>query len=91
MKTRVMIEIGMPGPASGPPPAPSLSVEDQVRDALECIESGYKSDVEWTMVNKLYRALKAKPKLSPRAENLMKMIEPVLAKFGYHKTTTEGA
>lgn len=63
-------------------PIRKTSIEDEVRHALDCIDSGHASGVEWIMVNKLYRAL-AKYK-TPRAENLRKLIEPVLAKYGYH-------
>jgi hypothetical protein len=77
-----------------PPPQPVMekeekddcpSVEDKVREALECIDSGYESHVEWLMIGGLYKKLKQLARPSPRALNLIEMIEPVLAKYGYHK------
>lgn len=92
---KVMLELPMPAPAPvAPPPVekkpePKVSVEDKVREALECIDSGYESGVEWAMINRLYKDLCNLKKPSPRAENLKKMIEPVLAKFGYHGVTSK--
>lgn len=60
------------------------SVEEQVRDCLDLIDSGHESAVEWNMIRRLYRELQSRER-SPRIENLMQMIEPVLSKFGYHK------
>lgn len=86
---RIAVDICMPEPKAPSTNANQLglSVEDKVRDALECIESGYKSDVEWLMINRLYTSLQ-KAKQSPRVRNLRKMIEPVMAKYGYHKVAT---
>lgn len=84
----ISIQVCMPDP-QGPNTSEKhlpLSIEDQVKDAIDCIDSGYKSDVEWLMINKLYSELEKK-KPTPRVKNLMSMIEPVLAKYGYHKVT----
>jgi len=91
---KVMLELPMPAPQPVQVKKPEskvekVPVEDKVREALECIDSGYESGVEWAMINRLYRDLKKLKKPTPRAENLMKMIEPVLAKFGYHEVTAE--
>lgn len=86
---KLMLEIPMPSPAPQKPIAreepeeQKASVEDKVREALDCIDSGNESAVEWSMVNRVYRDLKALKKPSPRAKNLMGMIEPVLEKYGY--------
>lgn len=66
-----------------------VSVEEKVRDALECIDSGHPSHVEWIMIKKLYAALQKKEKKSKRVLNIMKMIEPVLAKYGHFKVGEE--
>lgn len=76
-----------------PPPAPqamshSVSVEEKVRDALNLIDSGHESPVEWRMVCRLFRHLQEKGKISRREQNLLDMIQPVLAKYGYHETAT---
>lgn len=89
---KILIALGMPEPQAESPakpkPAERLSIEDQVRDAIECVESGYRSDVEWVLLNKLYKDLRGR-KQTPRIRNLLKMIQPVLSKFGYHGTSSE--
>jgi hypothetical protein len=85
MSVKIMVEV-CPTPAetaSAEPKPQKLSVEDKVRHALDLIESGHTSRVEWKMINGLYTELK-KMKPSPRVSNLIDMIKPVLAKFGYH-------
>lgn len=85
-KLQVSIAVQMPehrdmAPAEHQGP----SVEDEVKHALDCIDSGNGSRVEWGTVTRLYTALKNLKKKSSRAKNLMSMIEPVMAKYGYHK------
>lgn len=89
---KVMLELPMPAPQPVPvqekkeeKKEDTVSIEDKVREALECIDSGYESGVEWAMINRLYKDLKGLKKPTDRAKNLMKMIEPTLAKFGYHQ------
>ncbi len=79
----IAIDLGVP---QEPRKCPKLSIEDKVKSALELIDSGHESAVEWRMINRLYRDL-CKLKKNPRVENLKQMIEPVLAKFGFHKVT----
>lgn len=91
---KVMLELPMPAPAPAPvaqkkPESTRVPLEDRVREALECIDSGHESGVEWAMINGLYRDLCKLKKPSPRAENIKEMIEPVLSKFGYHKVTSK--
>jgi hypothetical protein len=89
---KLMLELPMPAPAPAPvqqKKEPEYSVEDKVREALECIDSGHESGVEWSMINRLYSDLCKLKKPNDRAKNLKKMIEPVLAKFGYHKIAKE--
>ncbi len=88
---KVMVGLEMPEPGVTQNPCKPHSVEDQVRCALDMIDSGYKSDVEWSMINRLYQDLCAMKKKSPRVQNLLNMIEPVLAKFGYHGVAKIGA
>lgn len=64
------------------------SAEEQIREALELINTGCESYVEWKMVNKAYKQLLSLPRTS-KNQNLINMIEPVLAKFGYHKVSAE--
>lgn len=60
-------------------------MEDRIRECLENILSDRDSHEDWILVNKVYKALCEKKKLSPRGKNIVKMIKPVLAKFGYHQ------
>lgn len=85
MEVFVKLKMPEPGCSTKQPAPPPL--EDKVRQAIELIDSGYCSHVEWLMINKLYRKL-CGIKQTPRVVNLKKMIEPVLAKYGYHKVTT---
>lgn len=80
----VMLQVGVPT-HSTPTPAekPQASVESAVREALDCIDSGHDSHVEWNMIRRLYRELN-KRKKTPRITNLIQMMEPVLQKYGYH-------
>lgn len=82
MKVQLLIDVPSPEQTANHPEP--LSVEDKVKHALELIESGYKSDVEWNMIHRLYKSLKALKKPSERAQNLLKMIEPVLNHNGYY-------
>lgn len=84
--TRIRIELEMPEPhaPSTNEDACAIPLEDKVRGMLERVESGYKSDVTWIALNKLYSKLQ-EMKSNERIENLKEMIEPVLSKFGYHK------
>lgn len=85
MSSKITIQLEMPDTAAPSCAAPlPKPIEDKVREALERVESGYKSDVTWLMIRKLYTKLQGM-KQTPRVENLKKMIEPVLAKYGYHK------
>lgn len=63
------------------------SIEDQVHNMLELIDSSHDSHVEWLTINRLYESLK-KCKQTPRVDNLIKLIEPRLAKYGYHKVAS---
>lgn len=83
---KLSLAIEMPAPKMERKACPRPSVEDRVREALECIDSGYDSSVEWTLINSMYRKLRSLKRPNERAKNLIKMIEPVLSKFGYHST-----
>ena len=86
---KLMLEIEMPDKATtaaakpAPEPVKKVPIEEKVREALECIDSDYDSHVEWIMIRKLYKDLRQLKKPSDRALNVMKMIEPVLSKYGY--------
>lgn len=93
MKLSIMLEMGPPKEVAMPhkQDEKAPSVEQQVREAIECIESGHDSYTEWKLLNKLYGELRRKEKKSPRIKNLIEMIEPVLAKYGLHGVEEESA
>lgn len=90
-RVQVLVEMPMPAPAPAPvkEKKPEYSVEDKVREALECIDSGHDSGVEWSMINGIYRKLKSLKKPSERARNLIEMIEATLSKYGYHGVSSQ--
>ena len=59
------------------------SIEERVKEALDKIDSGKDSHVEWAMINRLYAALQKKDR-TPRVDNLLKKIEPIMSKYGQH-------
>jgi dUTPase len=85
MSVRILVEVAPPQPEKTGKSC-GMSVEDKVRHALQLIDSGYRSDVEWSMINRLYKSLLRAPK-NERTQSLIEMIKPVLAKFGYHEVT----
>lgn len=64
------------------------SVEDEVRQAIELIDSGHDSHIEWKLLNKLAKELRSRK--DARSRNLMEMIDPVLQKYGMHGVEEEG-
>lgn len=90
-KTKILIEVGsMPDPeTSRKAEKRDCSPEEKVRKALELINSGYDSAVEWIMINKLYRKLSSIKKPNTRVKNILKMISPVLSKYGYKGVGSE--
>lgn len=84
MGIKIMVEIPTPE-RSERAPSP-MSPEDRIRRYIELVESGHESSVEWLVLNKMYKDLCSRKK-SPRIQNLIDMIKPVLAKYGYHDVT----
>lgn len=84
---KLSIQLEMP-PPQREPEKKQPRIEDRVREAVELCESGYCSHTEWLMLQRLCRALKEK-KQTPRVQNLLGMIQPLLNKYGYHDTPTE--
>lgn len=83
---RISIAVPMPKPAQQEHRGPRCTPEEKVREAIDSIDSGNDSHVEWLLLNKLYKQMCELKRPSPRADNLKKMIEPVLQKFGYFGT-----
>lgn len=81
----IMLNLGQPGKQSvlTPPEKPGKSIEEEVRESLELIESGHASSVEWRALRSLYSSL-TKMTQNSRIKQLRKQIKPVLSKYGYH-------
>lgn len=88
MRLNLLIELPPPPPVEL---RPQISVEDRVRDALNCIDSGHESPVEWRMVSRLFSYLQEKAQRSRREQNILDMIQPVLAKYGYYESADQVA
>lgn len=91
-KIEILISLGTPEPTpekSKPKKLPEVPIEERVREALQCIDSGKASHVEWIMINKLYKSICGMRKPSSRALNIANMIEPVLEKFGFFGTVSD--
>jgi hypothetical protein len=86
----VLVQLQMPGEFTEKPKPPirKRPVEEVVRECLEKIESGLESHKEWLTITKLYKDLESRK--DDRAENIKKMIRPVLSHYGYHKSGREG-
>lgn len=83
-KIVICIEAGAPAePKKAPKQAPKQTLEQEVREMIDLIESGYESSIEWRALKGLYMSL-AKKKRTPRIDNLIKMMKPVLSKYGHH-------
>lgn len=60
------------------------SIEDKVRERIENIDSGSGCLQDFLVLKKLQESLRQKKPCTPRIQNLMNMIEPVMRKFGYY-------
>ena len=60
------------------------SIEDRVRERIESIDSGAGCLQDFLVLKKLQESLRQKKPCTPRIQNLMDMIEPVMRKFGYY-------
>lgn len=64
-----------------------ITIEEEVRQTIEMIESGHDSYVEWKLLNKLAKELRVRK--DQKSKNLMEMIDPVLQKYGMHGVSEE--
>lgn len=60
------------------------TVEEKVRECIERIDNGCGTEVDFLTLKKLKAAIQAKPKLTPRMKNILKMVEPTIQRFGYY-------
>jgi len=85
MKLHIMLDMPVPatkGKDFAEKQDPMTSVEEEVRCAIEAIESGHDSAVEWKVLNKFARVLRNRK--DSRSVALLEMIEPVMSKYGMH-------
>lgn len=82
MKIQILLDMGAPKESLPPEPA-KPTMEQEVREAIQCIESGHDSTVEWKFINKLYKELRGM-KPTDRISNLIAMMEPTMSKYGLH-------
>lgn len=85
---KVLIELG-PSERDNPP---EMSIEEQVRDYIECIKTyGGDHAKEWSYLRSLYADLAKAPKQTSRITNLRRMIEPILTEYGVHVSKVDHA
>lgn len=58
------------------------TLEEKVRECLECIESNEDSMQEWEFIRRLNNKLMSKPKKGQRTRKLLEMMNPVISKYG---------
>jgi hypothetical protein len=80
---KVKIQLEILGDQDAPERQPKQSVEDRVKEWMEDVESGRPSREQWIRLRNLFNKLANAPKLSPRAQNIVKMIEPIMQKYGF--------
>lgn len=89
MQLKILLSMDPPSKGTSKyPEKEEKSVEEEVREAIEMIDSGHDSYVEWKLLNKLARELR--PRKDARSKNLMSMIDPVLQKYGMHGVEEKG-
>lgn len=82
IKLTLRLELPKAKEACGKKQLPKRSVESKVREALEAIESDEDSYREWKFIVRVYNNLVDIEKRSPKAENLLEMIRPVIEEYG---------
>lgn len=60
------------------------TIEQKVRRHIERIDNGCGTEVDFLVLKKLKAAIQSQPKQTPRMANLVKMIDPVMKRFGYY-------
>lgn len=60
------------------------SIEEQVRERIDRIDNGCGTHVDFLVLKKLQESLRQRQPCTPRVQNIMDMIEPVMRKFGYY-------
>ncbi len=80
MKLSIQIEMPKHTEEKKKPSGPTL--EEKVRECLECIESNEDSMQEWEFIRKLNNKLMRREKKGKRVDNLLRMMTPVIEKYG---------
>lgn len=63
-------------------PEPKPSLEQELRDAVELIESDMDSRVEWDLVRRVWNKLCSHPCNNDRKRRIKKLLKPVIDKYG---------
>jgi hypothetical protein len=81
-----MLDMGTPEPGKckDSPMSRKLTIEERVRSACELIDSNHESRKDWELIRKLNNYLMRKDKLTKREQNILKMIQPIIEKYGQH-------
>jgi hypothetical protein len=86
LSIKLALDNGPPAAGAGAAPVPKPSLEEKVKDAILAIDcSGHDARVEWEYIRKVHSRL-CEMKQTPRVENLLKIIEVVLSKYGEHRS-----
>lgn len=83
---QLLVKLNIPSPGCAPAPKKQVNtipLEDEIRQMLEKVDSHHESNVEWRAIKRFYTDL-CKAKQTDRVKSLRKMIQPVLAKYGFH-------
>jgi len=81
-KQRISILIETEPPKEIHPVYKHKSIEERVRECILAIESGEDSKREWELIKKLNNELMRHSRLSPRAKNVLRLIKPIIDKYG---------
>lgn len=90
-KIQIMMEMDPPAAAAPDEQAPSKPTpEEQVRELLNCVERGNTNNTQdWLTLSKIYNELCSMDKPSSRAQALIKLIEPIMHKYGYFEVAED--
>lgn len=80
-KISLLLQVRIP---TSQPKEKKPNVEDHVRACIQRIDDGTGDEVDFLVLRRLKCDLMKMKKKSERVQNLLKMIEPTLRRFGYY-------
>lgn len=84
------VKIGLSLIMKQPPPRPlkqaheRKTVEQKVRHCIERIDNGCGTEVDFLILKKLKAAIQSQKSITPRMQNILDMVEPIIRRFGYY-------